>query len=225
MTRFGRTRQATKQIRVWIAGPSSLFNQALASSLEALPGIDFAGQSLDLSPLLQLSSHERPDLGLFLVLDPGDFSNIVEWIRQHPQARVLLLSLTWNPAGVRAALQAGAAGCLEANSTAGELGDAIRQAARGEVGLTAALARALILDLAQEQLSTKEICYKALTSREREILPWLCQGLSNKQIAQRLYISVRTVENHLASIYQKMGVRSRTEVAVLVVQQGWVAVK
>ena len=60
-----------------------------------------------------------------------------------------------------------------------------------------------------------------ISEREMQILRMVCEGLGNKEIAQRLFLSLRTVENHLASVYTKLGVRSRTEAAVLAVQQGW----
>jgi DNA-binding NarL/FixJ family response regulator len=60
-----------------------------------------------------------------------------------------------------------------------------------------------------------------LSPREAEVLALVCAGLSNKEIAQRLYLSLRTVENHLAAIYSKLGVDSRTEAAVLAVRRGW----
>jgi len=64
--------------------------------------------------------------------------------------------------------------------------------------------------------------YDSLTSKEKEILPLLCQGLSNKRIAQIMYLSVRKVENFLARIYGKFVMCSRTEVAVLAIQNSWV---
>ena len=60
-----------------------------------------------------------------------------------------------------------------------------------------------------------------ISEREMQVLRMVCEGLGNKEIAQRLFLSLRTVENHLASVYAKLGVRSRTEAAVLAVQQGW----
>lgn len=135
---------------------------------------------------------------------------------------MLLLSLEWTPVQVQTVLKAGAVGCLAGEVTVEELGSAIRQAARGEIALSSDLQRALIKSLARGQPSPRAP-FESLSPREQEVLTLVCQGLSNKQIAQRLYLSVRTVENHLASVYNKLGVHTRTEAAVLALEQGGIS--
>lgn len=133
---------------------------------------------------------------------------------------MLLLSLDWTLSQVQAALQAGVVGCLSADMSAEDLGNALRQAARGEITLSRELQKSLIMMLVEER-QTDRLSFEDLSLREREVLILVCEGLSNKQIAQRLYLSVRTVENHLANIYTKLEVESRTEAAVFALQQGW----
>lgn len=133
---------------------------------------------------------------------------------------MLCLAPAWSSDQALAALQAGVVGCLSMHITPDELAVALRQAARGKMTLSSDLARDLIAHLAQGQ-PLPAVPYESLTPREQEVLALVCHGLSNKEIAQRLYLSVRTVENHLANIYGKLGVRSRTEAAVLAVQRGW----
>jgi DNA-binding NarL/FixJ family response regulator len=99
------------------------------------------------------------------------------------------------------------------------LGVAIRQVARGEQYLSPSLALALLRQQ-QETAVTPQSQLEMLTRREREILALLGEGLSNKAIAARLYLSVRTIEGHLANLYGKLGVRSRTEAALISVQLG-----
>jgi DNA-binding NarL/FixJ family response regulator len=106
------------------------------------------------------------------------------------------------------------------DASAEELAVAVRQIARGDVVLAPHLTRALVSRLAGERPSAKSSS-SLLSAREHEILHLVTQGLSNKEIGQRLFLSVRTVENHLASTYAKLGVRSRTEAAVMAMQQGW----
>jgi DNA-binding NarL/FixJ family response regulator len=134
---------------------------------------------------------------------------------------VLLLSLDWTLSQVQAALQAGVIGCLSADMSAEDLGNALRQAVRGEITLSRELQKNLIMMLAEEG-QTDKLSFEDLSLREKEVLILVCEGLSNKQIAQRLYLSVRTVENHLANIYTKLEVESRTEAAVFALQQGWI---
>ena len=126
---------------------------------------------------------------------------------------------TWTVHQVQNALDLGATGCLSGYITDAELAAAIRQAARGEVTLSSDLAWAYMNHLAGGEPGMAER-YESLTAREQEILRFLCQGLSNKAIAQRLFLSVRTVEGHIAHLYRKLDVHSRTEAILVAVQHG-----
>jgi len=111
-------------------------------------------------------------------------------------------------------------GLLSRDEPPAALGIAIRQVARGEQYLSPSLAIA-ILQKSESKSSLTESqksIIESLTDREREILELLAQGLSNKTIATRLYLSVRTVEGHLANIYSRLGVHSRTEAMLMAVK-------
>lgn len=205
------------RIRVWIAGLFGLYNQALAALVSTLPGVECAG----VSPLGMIP-HEGADLILMTLFPPISLEAFHRFQENHATQKILILGTAWTLAQVKEALQAGAAGCLEAEISAEELASAIRQVVRGEVALSAALQRALIQDLTHSS-PARGPAHKALSLREKEVLVLVCAGLSNKQIAQHLYLSVRTVENHLASLYGKLGVSSRTEAAVLALQHGWIS--
>ena len=108
-----------------------------------------------------------------------------------------------------------ASGLFSKDEPPASLGIAIRQVARGEQYISPSLAVA-ILQARQQKSQVPEVAVvDSLTDREREILQLLAQGLSNKMIAARLYLSVRTVEGHLASIYSRLGVHSRTEAMLM----------
>ena len=108
----------------------------------------------------------------------------------------------------------GAAGLFSRDEAPASLGVAIRQVARGQQYLSPSLALAILRQ--QEEPSDKgDIDLERLTEREREVLSFLAEGLSNKEIAAHLYLSVRTVEGHLSNAYGKLGVDSRTEAALL----------
>lgn len=214
------TERRVGPIRVFVVSRHPLFGEALCALLDGLPGIELAGQMTDLSTLPDSVSETSPHLVLLATPQPTDLEQLPTLHQQHPHLRVLCLSLTWTVHEALTALQAGAIGCLSAGITADELAVALRQAARGEMTLSPDLARDLMTHLARGE-SSPAGSSESLTPREQEVLTLVCDGLSNKEIAQRLLLSVRTVENHLANIYNKLGVRSRTEAAVLALQRGW----
>lgn len=127
------------------------------------------------------------------------------------------LALLLNPDDAQAWLNIGATGCILETTSVEELLNAIRQVARGETFLPPSLAKQVMASLAAHA-EPREQPTEPLTDREREVLQLLARGLSNKDIAQKLYLSVRTVEGHLANIYGKLQVKSRTEAALWTVQ-------
>lgn len=118
------------------------------------------------------------------------------------------------------ALPATAGGLFSTEESPDALGVAIRQVARGQQYVSPALAVAILQKRAPTSSLTEsqQSVIESLTSRESEILTLLAQGLSNKNIAARLYLSVRTVEGHLGSIYSRLGVHSRTEAMLIAVK-------
>ena len=111
-------------------------------------------------------------------------------------------------------------GLLSRDEPPTALGIAIRQVARGEQYLSPALAIAILQKRESKSSLTEsqKSIIESLTDREREILELLAQGLSNKAIAAQFYLSVRTVEGHLANIYSRLGVHSRTEAMLVAVK-------
>jgi DNA-binding NarL/FixJ family response regulator len=105
------------------------------------------------------------------------------------------------------------------HETSEALGIAIRQVARGDQYLSPSLALAL-LERGEAEAAPHDFDMSILTDRERQILALLGEGLSNKAIAARLYLSVRTVEGHLANLYTRLDVHSRTEAALVAIRHG-----
>lgn len=128
------------------------------------------------------------------------------------------IALLSDPNDARRWLDAGAMGCILESASVEELLNAIRQVARGETFLSPALAKQIVASLVTRAEPREPS--EPLTDRERDVLQLLAQGLSNKDIAQKLYLSVRTVEGHLANIYGKLRVKSRTEAALWAAQRG-----
>jgi DNA-binding NarL/FixJ family response regulator len=132
----------------------------------------------------------------------------------HDQATALLI-LTEEVEDLQQQPQA--AGLFSRQEGPASLGVAIRQVARGQEYLSPSLALVLLQRREEQEQPTEPTAadFAALTEREQQVLQFLAQGLSNKEIAARLYLSVRTVEGHLANAYAKLDVHSRTEAALL----------
>lgn len=161
----------------------------------------------------------RPDVAVLDIRMPG--LNGVEATRQIRKAAgrtaVLILSAYDDDHYVRALLEAGAAGYLLKTVRAGDLVDAVRRVHAGEVVLHPDIAH----KLGRLLTSKSEADMMRLTNKEMDVLALVCRGLRNKEIAGELTISVKTVEGHLDTIYNKLGLRSRTEVALYASSRGW----
>jgi DNA-binding NarL/FixJ family response regulator len=188
------------RIRVHLVSSRTLVRSGLSALLRVQPQIQLVGESADWSDSTQTD----------LVLWDAQDTNL------HPLSIPFLVLLS-DGQSARAWLDAGAVGIVLESSPVDQLLDAIRQAARAEVYLPPELTNQVAASLGVELLPRPELI-EPLTDREREVLELLAQGLSNKSIAQRLYLSVRTVEGHLANIYGKLQVKSRTEAALWAIQ-------
>ncbi len=177
-----------------------LDRMALAALITELPGLR----------VIPLESDPPPQA---LVWDPG-LREPVNLPHLTPETKVLLLVGDMESP----TLPPGVVGLFSKDEKPEALGVAIRQVARGEQYLSPSLALAL-LARSEAEAAAHEFDLSTLTDRERQILALLAQGLSNKAIAARLYLSVRTVEGHLAKLYERLGVHSRVEAVLIAVQQ------
>jgi DNA-binding NarL/FixJ family response regulator/signal transduction histidine kinase len=168
---------------------------------EAADGLEALAEAQDLGPQVVLMDMRMPGM------------NGLEALRQlrasNPDLRVLMLSAYEQDEDVFESLKAGASGYVLKDIPPDELAQAIRIVARGETLLAPGLTGKLVERLGQ--LEQGEDPSRMLTAREREVLRALAAGLRNKEIARQLFVSERTVTFHLANIYQKLGVSSRTE--------------
>jgi DNA-binding NarL/FixJ family response regulator len=140
--------------------------------------------------------------------------------KQSGGSELLVLVDSYEVDHVVSLLQAGAAGIMVRDGRVADLIRALVAVARGEMVLPAAVALEVITRLAQGRPAADSAVEK-LSEREKEVVSLLAQGLTNKDIAQTLFLSVRTIEAHLRSIYGKLGVSSRTEAALWAVKSGF----
>jgi NarL family two-component system response regulator LiaR len=134
-------------------------------------------------------------------------------------ARILVLTSFSSDDKVFAALQAGAAGYLLKDSDPDDLLRAIRQVYRGESSLHPAVARKLLSEMTQPRPPAEP---DPLTEREKEVLAYIAQGLSNQEIAEKMVVSKATVHSHVSRILAKLQLDSRTQAALYAIQKGYI---
>jgi DNA-binding NarL/FixJ family response regulator len=198
---------------------SNLHRAAWQALLGSQPGISVAGAAGELA---QIASFQLPSPAAILVDVP---SVQAEWVREIratlAHAGLLLLVDSYDLNETIDLLRAGATGLIVRDSSVGDLARGIIAASRGEIVLPQQLATKALVALARGEAGQEERSV-SLTEREQEVLYLLAQGHTNKDIAQSLFLSVRTVEAHLRNIYGKLSVTSRTEAALWAVNRGYV---
>ncbi len=204
---------------VLVLAPAALHREAWQALLANLPDITTAGAVADPSALAALIQTDQRMAVLIDVPRPDpDLARQIKSIAL--EAGLLFLVASYEVSEIIALLQAGATGCLSRDESVGDLVRAIIAAGRGEIVLPPSIAARVLIALARgEAVATSPT--EALSEREIEVVRLLGQGLTNKDIAQTLILSVRTVEAHLRNIYGKLGVRSRTEAALWAVRHGY----
>jgi len=209
-------------ITVLLAEDHAVVREATAEVVGHQPDMHVVGQAGTGKEAVALARALQPDVIVMDIAMPR--LNGLEATRriaaECPRCRVLVLTAREEERYVIQLLQAGAVGYLPKTVGLDELLEAIRAVARGESVLPPAVAAVVVRHLAGE--GAPEEAVRPLTDRELEVLKLAAQGLTNYDIAQRLYISVRTVEAHLTHVYDKLGVSSRTEAAVHAMRQGWI---
>ncbi len=214
---------AVAPIRVVLADDHTLFRKGLAELLEqrgAVRVVGIAGNGRDAQ---QLVLAEQPDVVIAdLHMPPDGGLDVLRELRRQGFTRpVLILTVSDAEEDLAAALQAGANGYLLKDMEPEDVVDAVQRAVRGESVVAPAMTLKLVnlLQGGGSAAAAKADALKQLTAREREILNYLAQGLSNKAIARSLDISHDTVKLHVRHILSKLNLTSRVEAAVFAVEQ------
>jgi DNA-binding NarL/FixJ family response regulator len=216
-------------IKVLLADDHAVVRQGTRELLDREEGIDVVAEASDGREAVQLAIKERPDVVVMDFAMPE--LNGIEATRQikavAPGIAILVLTAYDSDQYIFAFLEAGAAGYLLKDVQVDELVQAIRAVHAGESMLHPAIARKVISRFGQPQQEAKlvTIALDELTEREIEVLKLAAKGMSNREIAQKLVISVRTVQTHLTNIFNKMGVGSRTEAVVVALRKGWITLE
>lgn len=208
--------------RLIIYTSTTLYREALQSLLSIQSQIELIGAVGGLSEVESFIGTEQPTA--VLVDTRNSYAEIARQLCAIlSNSGLLFLVDEYDLELVLLLLKAGAMGCVSRNASLDELARAIIAAGRGEVVLPPAIANQALVTLASgKQVTQDNLAYEDLTEREIEVIALLAQGMTNKDIAQSLFISVRTVEAHLRNIYSKLEVHSRTEAALWAVANDFI---
>jgi len=206
-------------IRVLLADDHTMLRQSLRRALTE-NGLDVVGEAADGDEATHLAIELLPDVVLMdvsmPVLDGVEATRIVH--DRAPGVQVVILTMHADKSVLDRAIRAGAVGYLVKDCTIEEVVRTICQAASGETALSPELAGAMLAEAVQPAVGVAP--ESIITKREVEVLQLIAEGLSTTEVAARLYISVKTVKNHLASVYQKLDSRDRTQAVVRAVKMG-----
>jgi DNA-binding NarL/FixJ family response regulator len=217
LIRMGNDARPTdKTIRVIIVDDHPLVRDVIRLACEKQPRIEVVGESGDGADAIDLCKRVEPDV---LVVDLGlptlDGLEVARRVRRHqPSIRILVLSGRDDDASVFEAVRAGANGYLRKAAQIDEIPDAIEAVASGRNTFTASQEATAHAQLAQFARKARDAArtHASLTAREREVVRFIAQGLSTRQMATRMNVSERTVETHISNVYNKLRVRTRVEV-------------
>lgn len=218
------TRIAHHKIKVILADDHALVREGTRSLLEQEPDIEVVGEASDGEEAVKLVTDLRPHVVLMDIAMPK--LNGIEATRQikarYPATAVLILTAYDNDQYILALLEAGAAGYLLKNVKGSDLVNAIRAVHAGEAVLHPIIAQKVFNRLATSaQQGGGQVQPQDLSEREMEILRLAARGMSNQDIANKLFLSRRTVQAHLGNIFRKMDVGSRTEAILEALKKGW----
>ena len=210
------------RLRILLADDHGVLRAGLRALLNAEPDFQVVGEAADGDEALRQASALRPDIVLMDINMPGtggiDATRRLKTLA--PQARVLILTFHDDKALLREAIRAGAAGYILKRAVESELINAIYAVARGDMYVHPAMTRALISDLPAAPPGKSRVMAESLTPREIEVLRLVALGYTNRQIADELSISVRTVESHRASLMERLGLHSRVELVRYAAEHG-----
>jgi len=205
----------SEKISVLLVDDHSLVRRGFRRILEDEPDITVAGEASSGEEAVRLAGELQPKVILMDCALPGmsGLQAIRKILQDSPGILILMLSMHTEETWVNQALEAGACGYILKNAMDLELGTAIRRVVAGEIVLDAQLART---DVLKGERST------GLTTRELEILQWICTGKSNKEIAAELGLSANTVAVHRANIMDALGIHKTAELVVYAIRSGLV---
>src|SRR5215210_3617259 len=215
--------------RVLLVEDHASFRQTLAFVFDQQPEFEVAVQAGTLAEARSAIDGSEVDLGVIdLTLPDGEGTELIEELREaNPHFAALVLTASLDRAEHARAVEAGAAGVLHKSADVDAILDATRRLGEGETLLSEDELLALLRLAGQnrEEEDEARVSIEQITPREREVLKMLAEGLSNKEIAAKLHMSVDTERTHMMNILNKLGVHSRIQALVFAARYGLVEIR
>ncbi len=214
---------AAQKTRILIADDHAIVREGIRMILQSQPDFEVVGEAPDGEEAVRMSEALKPDIVVMDISMPTltGIEATQKIKRALPGTHVLILTMHEEESYVFQLLRLGAAGYVLKRAAATDLVDAIRAAARGEAFLYPTVARSVVQDyLERMQAGEGKERYDGLTDREREILVLIADGLTNSQIADKLFISVKTVQTHRAHVMEKLDLHDRSLLVRYAVRKG-----
>jgi DNA-binding NarL/FixJ family response regulator len=206
----------TGPLRVLLADDHPVFRKGLRALLTSLPGATVVGEAADGEQAVRLATQHEPDIVVMDINMPG--VNGVEATRRiiaaRPGTAVLVLTMFDDDDSVFAAMRAGARGYLVKGSDTDDVVRAITAVGNGEAIFGPSIARRILTFLTRPLSAYDEHLFPDLSAREREVLDLIAAGTTNTDIAKRLFLSPKTIRNHVSSIFTKLQVADRAQAIV-----------
>jgi len=212
----------SKKISILIVDDHEVVRNGIRSYLETLPDFDVVGEAASGEEALPLVSEHIPDIVLMDLIMPGmDGIETTRRIKQiSPRTYVVVLTSYHEDAHIFPALKAGAISYILKDMKMEKLVEALHRAIQGEVTLHPRVAARVLQNIRGGESGEDPPLINILTDRELDVLKLIANGLSNNQIAAKLFISENTVKGHVSNILSKLHLADRTQVAVFAWQKG-----
>jgi two-component system, NarL family, response regulator NreC len=207
----------TRQLAVVLADDHVVVRNGLRLLLDSEPGIEVVAEAGDVPDTLEAVERHRPDVVVLDLLMPGEagLAAIPRLRAASPGTRVVVLTAQQDPSFASEAMRLGAAGYVPKEAAGRQLLRAIRMVAEGSTYLEPRLGARLAAGVAAAKRAAPE-----LTEREVEVLRLIARGHTNREMAERLFLSIRTVESHRARIQRKLGRSSRSDLVEYAIERG-----
>lgn len=211
------------KIKILVVDDHAIVREGVRMILTKETDLAVVGEAADGQEALDLTKRLQPQVVVMDISMPGMGGiEATQTIREtFPTVQVLALTMHEDETYVFQLLRAGAAGYVLKRAAAQDLVQAVRAAAKGEAFLYPSVARKVVEDyLKRVEAGEERERYDGLTGREKEILTLIASGSSNQQIAEKLFISIKTVQTHRAHILEKLGLHDRTELVRYAIRKG-----